>query len=538
MAVEDERGLTSTGGTLSPVVQQFIAIYQKMPLSRKIAMATVVLLVIAGFIAMFFWANKIDYQTVYTGLADEDAADVVEKLNEQNIPYLLTAGGKTIKVPAEKVYDVRLSLAASGLPRGGVAGYELFDEMDFGTTEFVQKLNYQRALQGELARTIRQFHEVDNARVMIVLPKDSVFLEESKPPSASVLLKLKGDLTKEKVDAVVHLVSSAVEGMEPNLVTVVDTKGNVLFRGVSDDNQLDSLANSQLQYKLAFEKNLAGRIQTMLEGILGNGKAIVRVTADMSFDQVDINEELFDPDVQIIRSRQSSSEASEKTDAPGNISSVNPIAPGGQGEGVGEPSERQNRQDETVNYELNRTVRRTIKPVGQLQRLSVAAVLDGTYVDETDESGNPVRKFVPRSQAELGRFITIVKNAMGYNEDREDQVTVESFPFSYMEDLEQPEFSWKSFLKQYGRSFINIFLVLLLFVFIVLPLVKSMKEIKTTMVESLPAPKEKGELAGPDVKTSIPSVADMTNKQKAIHFANQDMEKTANILRKWVAEAK
>ena len=538
MAVEDERGLTSGGGTMNPIVQQFITIYQRMPLSRKIAMATVVLLVIAGFVAMFFWANKVDYQTVYTGLADEDAADIVEKLNEQNIPYLLTAGGNTIKVPAEKVYDVRLSLAASGLPRGGAAGYELFDEMDFGTTEFVQKLNYQRALQGELARTIRQFHEVDNARVMIVLPKDSVFLEESKPPSASVLLKLKGDLTKEKVNAVVHLVSSAVEGMEPDLVTVVDTKGNVLFRGVSDDNQMDSLANSQLQYKLAFEKNLAGRIQTMLEGILGNGKAIVRVTADMSFDQVDINEELFDPDVQIVRSRQSSTEASEKTDTPGNISSVNPITPGGQGAGTGEPSERQNRQDETVNYELNRTIRRTIKPVGQVQRLSVAAVLDGTYVNETDESGNPVRKFVPRSQAELNRFIAIVRNAMGYSEDREDQVSVESFPFSYMEDLEQPEFNWKSFLKQYGRSFINILLVLLLFVFIVLPLVKSMKEIKTSMVESLPAPEEKGEIAGPQVRTSIPSVSEMNNKQKAIHFANEDMEKTANILRKWVTEAK
>jgi len=486
---------------------------------------------------MFFWANKVDYQTVYTGLADEDAADIVEKLKEQNIPYILSAGGNTIKVPADKVYDVRLSLAASGLPRGGVAGYELFDEMDFGTTEFVQKLNYQRALQGELARTVRQFHEVDNARIMIVLPKDSVFLEETRPPSASVLLKLKGDLTKEKVNAVVHLVASAIEGMEPDMVTVVDTKGHVLFRGVSDENKLDALANSQLQYKMAFEKNLSGRIQTMLAGIVGNGKAIVRVTADMSFDQIDINEELFDPDVQIVRSRQSHTEASEKTDAPGNISSVNPITPGGGGAATGEPSEKQNTQDETVNYELNRTVRRTIKPVGQLQRLSVAAVLDGTYTNETDESGNTARKFIPRSQAELNRFITIVKNAMGYSEDREDQVSVESFPFSYMEDLEQPEFNWKSFFKQYGRSFINILLVLLLFVFVVLPLVKSMKEIKATMVESLPAPDEKRELSGPEAKRSITSVSEMTNKQKAIHFANEDMDKTANILRGWIAEA-
>jgi len=537
MAADDERGLTTETGTMNPVIQQFITIYQKMPLSRKVAMGTVVLLVIAGFAAMFFWANKTDYETVYTGLADEDAADIVEKLKEQNIPYLLSAGGKTIKVSAEKVYDVRLSLAASGLPRGGVAGYELFDETDFGTTEFVQKLNYQRALQGELARTIRQFHEVENARVMIVLPKDSVFIEETKPPSASVLLRLKNDLTKEKVSAVVHLVASSIEGMEPDMVTVVDTKGKVLFRGVSEENKLDTLANSQLQYKMAFEKNLAGRIQTMLTGIVGTGKAIVRVTADMSFDQIDINEELFDPDVQLVRSRQNLTEASEKVNTPGNISSVNPIVPPGGGAGTGEPLEKQSKQDETINYELNRTVRRTIKPVGDLKRLSVAAVLDGTYSYETDEAGKSVRKFIPRTQAELNRFRTIVQNAMGYSEDREDQISVESFPFAYMEDLDRPEFDWKSFVKQYGRSLINILLVLLLFIFVVLPLVKSMKEIKATVVESLPSPEERKELAGAGRRESIPGVSEMTNKQKALHFAHEDMEKTANILRGWVAEA-
>ncbi len=535
MAVDDERGLTTGTGNMNPVIQQFVNIYKKMPLSQKISMGTVVLLVIAGFAAMFFWANKVDYQTVYTGLADEDAASIVENLREQKIPYLLSAGGKTIKVPAEKVYDVRLSLAASGLPRGGAVGYELFDEMAFGTTEFVQKLNYQRALQGELTRTIRQFNEVDNARVMIVLPKDSIFIEETKPPSASVMLKLRSDLTKEKVNAVVHLVASAIEGMEPDMVTVVDTKGNVLFRGVSDENKLDALANSQLQYKMAFEKNLAGRIQTMLTGIVGSGKAIVRVTADMSFDQVDINEELFDPDVSLVRSRQNLAETSEKTNTPGNISSVNPVVPPGGGTGTGEPTEKQSKQDETVNYELNRTVRRTIKPVGELKRLSVVAVLDGTYSDETNESGKNVKKFIPRSQAELNRFITIVKNAMGYSEDREDQISVESFPFAYMEDLGRPEFDWKSFVKQYGRSLINVLLVLLLFIFVILPLVKSMKEIKATVVESLPSPEERKALAGAGSRKSIPSVSEMNNKQKAFHFANEDMEKTTNILKGWVA---
>lgn len=536
MATEDRELATRPQGG-SPAVRQLAAIYRNIPLSRKIMMAAVILLVMAGFGAMFFWANKIDYQALYSGLSAQDAAEIVEKLKESNVPYQLTGGGGTVLVPAEHVYDLRLTLAASGMPKGGSVGYELFDETKFGTTEFVQKMNYQRALQGELARTIREFQEVEDARVMIVMPKDSVFIEETKPPSASVLLKLKSGLSSEKVKAVVHLVASAIEGMAPDLVTVVDTKGKVLYKGATEEEKIGELANTQLKYKLTFESNLATRIQSMLEQIVGEGNAIVRVTADMAFDQVNVNEELYDPDVSLVRSRQNLIESSETIGGPGTVSSVNRVVPQGEEPAGGGSAEKSSKQDETVNYELNRTVRRTIKPIGELQRLSVAAVLDGSYTMEVGEDGKTVRKYVPRTTAELEQFRSIVRNAMGYSEDREDQITVESFPFSYTEEMVETGTDWKGLIKQYGRSFFNILLVFLLFVFVVLPLVKTIKEIKTTVVESLPAPEEAQASIAHREAGALMDPSKMGPREKAVHYAGDDPQKTSAILRKWVGEA-
>ncbi len=523
----------------NPVVGQIVQIYTNMPLSRRLIIGAVVLMVILGFAGMFFWANKIDYQTLYTGLSSEDAAAIVEKLKELKIPYELAGNGSLVRVPAEKLYDVRLSLASAGLPKGGNVGYELFDENDFGTTEFVQQLNYKRALQGELSRTIKEFREVEDARVMIVTPKESVFVEESKPPSASVLLKLKSELSQEKISAVVHLVASSLEDMTPELVTVVDTKGRVLSRKISESEKLGDVTTTQFKYKNAFELNLAKQIQTMLEQIVGGGKAIVRVTADMDFDQVDMNEELYDPDVSVVRSRQNIVETLNRSEGPGEISSVNPVVPPGGSPGSNQTNEKNEKQDETVNYELNRTLRKTIKPVGMLKRLSVATVLDGTYTMETDATGNPIRKYVARTDEELNQFRKIVQNAMGYSEDREDQITVESFPFDHVENFEQYGFDWRSFFHQYGRPITNIFLILLLFLFVVLPLLKTMKEIKVKVVEALPSPEERKALPGKDSEAgALADPSKMDPKEKSAYLAKENMGKAVNIFRGWLSEAK
>jgi flagellar M-ring protein FliF len=411
---------------MNALFEQLRNILGAIPLSRKLIMVAVLLLVCFGFAGLYMYGQQAAYQPLYGTLSTEDAATIADELRTRNVDFRVEGGGSLILVPAEQVYDLRLSLAGSGLPKGGGVGFEIFDETDFGATEFVQKLNYQRALQGELARTIKEFTEVSDARVMVVMADDSVFIEESKPASASVLLKLRSGLAGSKVDAVVNLVAGAVEDLAPENVTVVDTDGNVLSKNNGEGGQGSELADTKLEYKLTYENNLANQIQTMLERIVGTGKAIVRVAVDMNFDQIDLSEEIYDQETPIMRSRQQTTESSDSTQAADNgISSVNPAGADGQTGGVNnQRTETARKQDETVNYEINRTVRRTINPVAEIERISVAAVLDGTYVTETDKNGNQTRRYVARTDAEIEQFTRIVQNAMGYSIDREDQVEV------------------------------------------------------------------------------------------------------------------
>jgi flagellar M-ring protein FliF len=320
----------------------------------------------------------------------------------------------------------------------------------------------------------------------------------------------------------------------------VDSTGKVLATGIPEEEEPGTLANKQLEFKMGYERNLARRIQSMLERIVGEGKAIVRVSADMNFSQVDINEEVYDPEGQVVRSRQNIMESADKKSAPPKeASSVNPIA-AGSGGSAKETSDVSKRQDETVNYEINRTVRRTLKPVGSVNRLSVAAVLDGRYVAETSEDGTSTRKYVERSPEELEQFSKIVKKAMGFNADREDQVSVESFPFEYMADMETAEpagYSVEIFFDQYGRSIINLFLIVLIFLFIVRPMVKGLRQPDVEEAEPALLPDEEGKaLPGPEQKGALPEPEEMSLKDKVFFQARQDMEKTTGLVRAWINE--
>ena len=535
----DENSLALKDKSTNPVVGQMVNVYKRMPLSQKLVIVVVVCLIAAAFTLLFMWANKIEYQTVYSGLSAEDASQILQKLKDEKIPYKAVGDGTTIMVPSERVYDVRLSLAASGLPKGSGVGFEIFDKTDFGTTEFVQKLNYQRALQGELARTIKEFREIEDARVMIVMPKESVFIEEAKPSSASVLLNLRSSLPKEKVSAVVHLVASAVEGLDPEMITVVDTDGHVLSKGVPDDKNGEG-ANSQLEYKMAYEQNLAKRLQSMLESIVGEGKAIVRVTADMDFNQVDLSEEVFDPDVQVVRSRHNIMETSDNKAGPGKIASVNPVTPTGNLSGMKESSETSQKQNEIINYEINRTVKKTVKPVGVLQRLSVAAVLDGTYTVEKDKDGKQIRKYTARTQAELDQFVTVLRQAMGYNADREDQISIESFPFSHMEEMtESKGLDWKPFFNRYGRMFMNGFLIIILLIAVVKPLLKTARNIQVAIenTAAIAVEEEQKKLEQLEGKLALTDVTKMSPREKAAFMAQGDVKKTTNIMRIWIKDS-
>ena len=564
---------------MNPVIEKIITTLRELPVSRKIALGILAMTVVAGFTTMFIWANKAQFKTAYSGLTKEDAALVVENLKETNIPYRLTGDGTTIMVPEALVYDVRLTMAKEGIPKGGGVGYEIFDKTEFGTTEFVQKINKKRALQGELARTIAAFDEVKTARVMIVLPKESVFVEETKQPSASILLELITDLEKEEVEAIAHLVASSVQDLTPKLVTIVDTAGRILFEGKSEEEQAkidaENLADAQYQYKVRFEENLTRRIQTMLERIVGKDRAIVRVISEMDFSKNNINEEIYDPferGEEFIRSRKNKAEqVVQLSEDIGIPSSVNPIVEETPPDEA--VMERIKKSDDTVNYEISRRIQETKKPMAVLNRLSVAAVIDGKYEYRTDEQGNRKREYVPRSDAEMQQFENIVIRAMGYNEDRNDQVSMESFPFASIADLEQEKpaiTGWRMVQEEYGRLIANMLLVLVLFLFVIRPIIKTVRDIKDTVEQDMLAEPEDMEqieetekepdfrrmdgeqqkeflqLMTDDQKEDFLSkmspaeraayLANMPVDDKAKYYAQKDMAKTINIIKAWVSE--
>ena len=516
-------------------IAQFTAMIKAMPVSKKITMAVVLGLVVAGFAVMFLWANQIDYHVLYSNLSQEDAAKIVSKLEEQRVPYKLEGGGSLIMVPAEEVYKTRLALAGDKLPRGGNIGFEIFDQTSFSTTEFVQRLNYQRALQGELCRTIGEFQEVEHARVLIVMPKDSLFVEDARQPSASVLLKLRSGLSLDKVAGIVHIVASAVEGLTPEHVTVVDTTGKVLFKGPGEENRAALFSSNKLDYQREVEKKIAGRIQSMLEGIAGKGKAIVRVSAEIDFDQIDLSEEEYDPDSTVVRSRQRRVESSEKggENAQG-VASVD-SRPSDLSRQAGTRT-RSEKEDEVLNYEINRVTRRVIKPSGTVKRLSVAAVVDGTYEVVTSEDGSKTRKYIPRTSKELEEFENIVKRAMGFDADREDQIHVSCLPLSISSDIEAPDktsTNWLAHGRQFVRPAINLALVLVVFLFVVRPLLKSVKGIVTTVgiPKSLPGSEEGSRPA------ALPEPGDEGLREKAISLAKNDADKTKQVIKGWLEEA-
>ena len=519
-------------------IRQFLKLINSLPLSKKISMIFVIVLVLAGFALMFFWANQENYKVLYSNLSQKDGSAIVADLKKKNIPYKVEANGTIILVPADKVYDLRLSMAGDGIPNGGNVGFEIFDHPDFKTTRFVQELNYRRALQGELARTINQFKEVNNSRVFIVIPEDSLFVEDKKPASASIQLDLKSSLPPERLTAIVHLVANAVEGLDPEHVTVVDTKGRLIFKGGTDGNSSSALSGTQLDYKRKIESQIKENVQSMLERIVGLGKAIVRVNAEIDFDKITQNEEEYDPTTTAVRSSRDieenalSGEKSEKT-AQTLINQRRGV--------VQSPSETQNKKtkkDIATNYEINKITRTILKPAGTITRLSIAAVIDGKYELEKLKDGTTKRKYIPRTEQELKKFEEIVKKAMGYNEDREDQVTVSSISFSDtmpMDNQMTPEpgklDSILNVVREYRKTIINLTLIAMVFLFIVRPLLRSMK---TVTKETLFATEELTRVS--EEYAQLPETRGMDMKNRVREISQKNPEKAQQLIRGWIGE--
>lgn len=518
-------------------IAQFIDFCGSLPFSKKISIAFTLILVITGFAFMFFWANQENYQVLFNNLSPQDGGAIVTKLKEKNIPYRVEANGTIVMVPAEKVYELRLSLAGDGLPNGGNVGFEIFDKADFRTTKFVQELNYRRALQGELARTINLFKEVKASAVFLVIPKESLFIEDKKPVSASIQLDLESRLPPAKVAAIVHLVANAVEGLEPNHVTVVDTKGRVIFKGETGDDTSSLLSNGQLDYKRNIENEIRENVQTMLEGIVGPGKAIVRVSAEIDSNKIILNEEEYDPSATVVRSKRNFEETmgTAQQGAETSQTSLNRrtgVVPSSTG-----AQRTKTKKDITTNYEINKITREIIKPAGTVKRLSVAAVIDGTYKLEKLKDGTTKKNYIPRTEAELKKFEDIVRRAMGYNEDREDQVSVSSIPFSgsipvdMRDAVKSKNFDPIMLMAKYRKIIVNLFLIILAFFLIVRPLLKSVKGIAKEAVF------EKKELPpGTKGYVEISESERMSQKERVLEISTSDPEKTGEVIKGWIGE--
>jgi len=387
-----------------------------------------------GSLAFFFWlasgAARPEYRGLYRGLPEDEVARVADALKNERIPYRLADGGTSVEVPASQIYEARIRVAAKGLPSGGAVGFELFDKPAFGVTDFVHKVNYARAIQGELARSIEQLDSVERARVQVVMPDHkSVLSAHERKASAAVVVKLLPgrELGSTQVRAVVHLVASSIEALDPKDVTVVDGAGRLLApQGEGGPDSGSMSVGGAPGYQQRVEAELAKRIESMLEKTVGIGNVIARVRADMDWTQSETTQETYDPDSQVARSEQHSTEKNDEISAdeggvPGVVSNT-PDSTAAVSQRKG-PTSTSTHNTETLNYEISKTVSHKVKPMGQIQRLSVAVlVADRPGKAEGDDP-------VPWSAEDLKLFKSLAQKSVGFNERRGDEITVSSAPF-------------------------------------------------------------------------------------------------------------
>ncbi|NTU42075.1 MAG: flagellar M-ring protein FliF, partial [Nitrospirales bacterium] len=439
---------------------------KNMPLRNKIILLVSVVLAVAVVVFALSWIQKADYQVLYANLSESDAGSVVQKLKELKVPYRIEAG--SITVPSDKVYDLRLQLAAQGIPQGGGIGFELFDKTDFGTTDFVQKLNYRRALQGELGRTIMALSEVEQCRVHLAIPEKSLFVQEGNSPSASVLVKLRPGrtLSQGQIQGIVHLVSSSIEGLNPRAVTVVDSHGEMLTRPA--DSDMAGLSSSQLEFQRSYEKEMESRILGILEPVVGKNKVRAKVTAALDFTKTEKTEEKYDPDSQVVRSEQKNIERSA-SGGSGGIAGVGSNLPGKGGQTSSSQSGSQ-KQHETINYEISKVVSHSVNSAGELKRLSVAVIVDGAYIGR---EGAKERKYAPRSEDDIRRYEELVKNAVGFTSARGDEVRVVNMPFESLpqEEAGEEQTSYMPIILTALKYAVPVLALLLFFLFVIRPLI-------------------------------------------------------------------
>lgn len=521
-------------------VQEARGLWDRLPLVQKGLLAGVGGLAVALLVLFLSWSREPEMVAVYAELTPQDSAAIVEHLKEQGVPYELANGGATIRVPASRVAEVRLDLATQGLPQGGAKGFEIFDKTNFGATELTQRVNYQRGLEGELARTINSLDAVEQSRVHIVIPEKALFREQQQPPSASVVLKLRpgSQLSEEQVRGIAHLVSRSVEGLDTKNITIVDTSGNILLDGAAEGFASAGLTSNQVNLQRSVENTLASRAQTMLDRVLGPNKAVVTVAAQLNFDQIERNTKTYPtPDQNPVLStnrvqEEYGAQGTGGAFVPGVVNNVPGAGQANTG-AAGDSTTEYRREEETTNYQVSEVVERTIQAPGSVERLSVSVLLDES---------------VPAEQ--VNQIQQNIAAAVGLNQQRGDQIAVTRIPFDTTAqeqaaaDLRSQQ--QREMIFNYARLAIPILAILLgffLFRFLLRAVQRQQEAyynpLMLTTEDGFPLQLEDGQeaaafLASPPVQEEVRQREVLT--QRVSHMAKQRPQAVAEVLQMWLRE--
>jgi flagellar M-ring protein FliF len=525
------------------------------------AAVTVALVGFFGFLMLRVTAPAMT--PLFTDLSFEDSASIIKDLERQGIPYELKNDGAIVLVAKDRVPRLRMKLAEAGLPKGGGVGYEIFDKSDvLGATSFVQNINHLRALEGELARTIRGIDRVQAARVHLVLPERVLFSRDKAEASASIVVKVRGALEPQQVRAIRHLVASAVNGLKAERVSIVDESGRLLANGSNADSGIASSEERQAN----FERRMREQVETIVSSVVGPGRARVQLTADFDFNRVTQTSEKFDPEGRVMRSsqtREESSAANDNREGQVSVGTELPNASQRQGEASGQRGEQARKSEEIVNYEISRSTKTEVTEGGRVNRISVAVLVDGTYAK--NDKGEMA--YQPRDKEEIDRISALVRTAIGFDQKRGDQVEIVNLKFADVPTNAIPEpqgfMSFLQFTKDDVMHWIEQIVMVLLGIVVLLFVVRPL--VRRIIAPEEPVPPQvaiAAAIAGGDVKSAIAAGAtaedikavpsptakmiDIAQVQGQVHaqsvqkvgdLADKNPNETVAIIRTWLHES-
>lgn len=546
---------TQDGGAGSPGMGG-IAGFTASNAARNLALAIGAALIIALMVGAWLWSQQPDYRVLFSNFSDRDGGAIVTSLQQMNVPYKFAEGGGAILVPAAQVYDARLKLASQGLPKGGSVGFELMENQKLGVSQFLEQVNFQRALEGELARSIQTVGAVQSARVHLAMPKASVFVRDQQKPTASVILNLNQGRTLDagQVSAIVHLVASSVPELAAKSVTVIDQNGNLLSESEKSD-RLNGLDPAQLKYVYELQQSIVRRIESIISPLVGPNNVRAEATADVDFSHSEQAAEVYKPNqaanTGTIRSQQTNESnagpGAGASGVPGALSNQPPTpatapitagaTPPGGAAGAA-PVGPNGHREATTNYEVDKTIRYVQQPMGGVKRLSVAVVIN--YKQDVDKAGKRIHRAL--TEAENTQISDLIKEAMGFNKERGDSLNIANSKFANIEQTPAAEVPlWKNpdnlqTAKDVGKYLVGVAVILYLFFAYLKPMLK--KLMGNAPIVAPPVAEEAEEDSVVELKSSEPMGQKVRgyaeNLEAAKTLAKQDPKVVANVVKGWV----